>query len=551
MTKQRRSFDRAAALDALRREHFDVVVVGGGITGAGVALDAAQRGASVALIEANDFASGTSSKSSKLIHGGLRYLQQRDFALVYEALHERQRLLRNAPHLVEIQPFLLPVMGKDGVIPPALARAVGTVMWLYDIVGGWRLGRRHRRVSATEAAELFSPLRSERLGPSYVYYDCRADDARLCLGVIRTAVLRYGAVAANRVRATGLQKTEAGVVSGVDVTVDGAGGDSFTVSTSVVVNATGVATDTVRAWDEATPPHSVRPAKGVHVVVPRHRLPGAMAVVLPVPKDRRSIFCVPLRQFTYIGTTDTDYEGPLDDPECTEADVEYLLRAVNASTTAQLERSDVIATWAGLRPLVADRQQNDRTADLSRGQSLLATPSGVVSISGGKLTTYRQMAQDTVDLVFRQLGRAPVRCATAKTPIVGAVDPSRYVEAIQPSGRNAGMHPTAVEHLARRYGSESGLLIEWIRAEPALGRPIHPDLGYLRAEVRFAARFEMATAIADVLQRRTRAAIENAAASDDMVADVAALMAAELGWDAATTQRNIDEYLGPTRAPAT
>ena len=503
------SFDRAAALRRLADERFDVLVVGGGITGAGVALDAATRGLSVALVERDDFASGTSSKSSKLVHGGLRYLQQREVRLVYEALAERQVLRRTAPHLVRVLPFLLPVFTRDGLLPRRLARALGSVMWMYDLTGGLRIGKLHRRVSKDEALAYMPTLPAERLAASYVYYDAQADDARLTLAIARTAA-DHGAAVTNYTRLVGLDKDAAGRVSAARIVADGA---ELTVRADAVVNATGVWADDVRALDEGAHPRSIRPAKGVHITVPWSKVRNEIAVVVPVPKDRRSVFVVPWGDFTYVGTTDTDHDGPLDDPRCTPDDVEYLLRAINHSLVEPLGTADVLATWAGLRPLVRDAGSR-RTADLSRKHSVHRSGSGVVTVTGGKLTTYRRMAADAVDEVVTFLGRGG-RSRTKRLPVHGA------------AGCDARDLDPA---LAARHGGDAREVAALAAADPTLATPMVPGLPYLRAEVVHAVRTEMARTLDDVLSRRTRARLlardDTAAAADD----VAALMAGELGW---------------------
>jgi len=380
------AFNRSAALHHLESTDFDVVVIGGGITGVGCALDAASRGLRTALIERDDFASGTSSKSSKLVHGGIRYLQQGDVRLVYEALAERQILRRNAPHLVKVLPFLIPIFSTKGVVNRKLARAMGTAMWMYDLTGGLRIGKMHKRVSKKQALEWFPTLPAEKLMPSYLYYDAEADDARLVVTVARTAALRFGATVVNRAAVTGLHKDANGRVNGVVVTADDR---TFTVSTKAVVNAAGVWSDDVRAIDEGTHPRSIRPAKGVHITVPWSKVRNTVAAVIPVPGDKRSVFVVPWEQFTFVGTTDTDYTGPIDDPQCDDDDIEYLLRALNGSITETVTTDDILGTWAGLRPLVADPEASGRTADLSRRHKVRRSDSGVVTITGGKLTTYR------------------------------------------------------------------------------------------------------------------------------------------------------------------
>ncbi|MEA2717219.1 MAG: glycerol-3-phosphate dehydrogenase, partial [Actinomycetota bacterium] len=319
--------DRATALAGLAGRRFDVLVVGGGITGAGVALDAASRGLRTALVERGDFASGTSSASSKLVHGGLRYVSQGELGLVAQALAERQRLLENAAHLVRPLPFVLPLAGGA-----AAARSVGTALSLYDLAGGARIGQVHRRLTVAEARARVPALRDDAFSRAYLYLDAHADDARLTLAVVRTAVLDHGAVAANHAAVVGLLRGRTGRVVGARVRADG---DEIEVRASVVVNAAGVWADGVGGLEEragAVSVATIRPAKGVHVTVSRSRLPADAAAVLPVPADGRSIFVVPWpgTDRVYVGTTDTDYDGDLDQPRCTASDVDYLLGAVNA-----------------------------------------------------------------------------------------------------------------------------------------------------------------------------------------------------------------------------
>jgi len=513
-------FDRAENLARLGRERFDVVVVGGGITGCGVALDAASRGLRTALVERDDFSSGTSSKSSKLVHGGVRYLQQGEFRLVYEALHERHIALRNAPHLVKVLPFLIPIFTRDGLVNRRLARAIGTAMWLYDLTGGIRIGRVHRRVRRDEALAHMPTIRADRIASAYLYYDAQADDSRLTLAVARTAAA-HGAAVANRAGVTAFRRDTSGAVSGVTIHADGRDLD---VDAAVVVNAAGVWADDVRALDEGAHPHSIRPAKGVHVTVPWSRVRNDIAAIVPVRHDGRSIFVVPWGDFTYIGTTDTDYDGPLDDPQCTADDVRYLLDAVNRVVTDPLDESDVVATWAGLRPLVAGGTVGEKTADLSRRHAVRTSPGGVVTVTGGKLTTYRRMAADTVDEVVTRLGRGgPSR--TKKLRLVGADGPA-----------------PADEHLAGRYGGEAVEVLRLIEADATLGDPLVPGLPYRRAEAVFAVRHEMATTLDDVLSRRTRARLLGRDATDAAAPGVARLIAPELGWSAEEVERQVATY---------
>lgn len=539
--RQPRAFDRDTALGHLAERRFDVVVIGGGVTGAGVALDAAARGLSTALVEARDLASGTSSASSKMVHGGLRYLQSHDYHLVYEALAERQRLLRNAPHLVRPLPFLIPLFGKPGrtgslTVARSVAKAYGTALWLYDLTGGWRIGKRHRRISADAALAHVPGLRTDQLAASFVYWDAQADDARLTLTLARTAVLNHGATVATWSPVVAVL-SDAGAVTGVRLA------DGTEVHAKVVVNAGGVWSSEVDGLAPAHDGHvALRPAKGVHITVPADRLPCDHAAILTVPGDRRSVFVVPwdlgsaaprepggAGRFTYVGTTDTAYDGPLDQALTTPADVEYLLGAVNHWTSADLTPADVTGSWAGLRPLVAGA--SSRTADLSRRHLVTTSPAGVVTVTGGKLTTYRLMAAEAVDAVMARLGRPFLRYSpTRRLPLWGS---EGWDEVVAPGASDRlGLPPATLAHLAGRYGGEARAVAALVAADPDLGAPLVAGLPYLRAEAVFAARHEMAHTLLDVLARRTRAWLLDRRATVAAASDAAALVGAELGWSA-------------------
>ncbi len=510
-------------LDRLRGESFDVLVVGGGITGVGCALDAASRGLRTALVERHDFASGTSSKSSKLIHGGLRYLQQREIGLVYEALAERQILRHTAPHLVRILPFLLPVFkGKDGLFDRRISRIVGMSMWMYDFTGGLRIGKLHKKIDTARAKAHVPTLRDDRIAYGYLYYDARADDARLTLASAQTAA-QHGAAIANRTDVVDVLKDGGGICVGVRVRADD---DEFEIRATHVVNATGVWADDVRSLDEGSRTTTIRPAKGVHITVPWSRIRNDIAAVVPVPKDRRSVFVVPWGEHTYVGTTDTDYDGDVDEPQCTGDDVRYLLSAINFSTDAQLDESDVTGTWAGLRPLVKSAE-SARTADLSRRASITRSSSGVLTVTGGKLTTYRRMAADTIDDVVAALGR-------------GGKSPTKRI--VLQGGADHDDSETD-DHLRSRYGTEHAAVSAIAREQPAFADPLAPGLPYLTAEAVYAARHEMATTLDDVLSRRTRARLLDRAATAAAAPRVASIIAAELGWSPDRTQREIDEFV--------
>lgn len=535
------SWDRQAALRDLRHSPFDVLVIGGGITGAGVALDAVSRGHSVALVERDDLASGTSSKSSKLVHGGLRYLQQGDVRLVYEALHERKRLRRNAPHLVRVLPFMIPILTKDGLISKKIARALGSALWMYDITGGWRIGRLHRRLSGKAARSHLPTMRKDRLASAYLYFDAEADDARLTLAVTRSAV-DLGAVAATRAEVVAIERH--GDMSEVTLR-DGLSGESFTTRARCVVNATGVWADELRRLDEGIHPRTIRPAKGVHVTVPWSKVRNDIAVVIPVPKDKRSLFVIPwvangdgTFKYTYIGTTDTDYKGPIDEPQCTKDDIDYVLRALNASVTTDVTHDDVLAVWSGLRPLVttaSDSKTAARTADLSRRHSVSASENGMITVTGGKLTTYREMAEDTVDKVDAFLGTSR-RCRTKRLRLRGH-------EGFTPTSKPAWLTPSVIDHLDNRYGSDAHGVVALAVADPDLARPLIDGLPYLRAEAIYAVTHEMALTLDDVLSRRTRSRLFDRRATVTVASEVARLIATPLHWSQADIDRHVREFV--------
>jgi glycerol-3-phosphate dehydrogenase len=536
------SIVRSDQISRLKSGGFDVIVIGGGITGVGVALDAASRGLRTALVERDDFASGTSSKSSKLVHGGLRYLQQGEVRLVYEALHERQRLRRNAPHLVSLLPFMLPILTKDGLVSRKIARALGSALWMYDITGGARIGRIHRRLRKKKALAHMPTMPSQRLASAYIYYDAQADDARLCLSVAFTAA-DHGAVVVNRCAVTALTRDASGRANGVSVRCDG---ESFDVSAKVVINAAGVWTDEIRTFETGVDPDTIRPAKGVHVTVPWEKVRNDIAVVIPVPKDKRSLFVVPWGPrpdgtftHTYVGTTDTDYRGPVDDPQCTKDDIDYVLRALNASVTTGVTADDVTGVWAGLRPLVKQVNASDgtgqggkaaRTADLSRRHLVHRGESGIITVTGGKLTTYREMAQDTVDAAIELLSGTSVgRCRTKRLKLRGAMRP-----------RTDG---SLDAHLESRFGSEAHLIRAMIATQPNLAEPLVNGLPYVRAEAIHAFTHEMATTLDDVLVRRTRCLLFDREATLAAARSVAELVAPVAGWDATRVDAEVAAFV--------
>jgi len=526
---------RVELLRVMSGTDYDVVVIGAGMTGAGVAVDAASRGLKVALIDKGDVASGTSSKSSKMVHGGLRYLQQKEFRLVYENLRERQRLLENAPFLVRPLPFLIPLFAKNGAMAKALVKGYSGALRIYDLSGGWRIGQRYRKVTPGEAIAHLPTLNTEHLVAGFLYLDARGDDARVALTLARTAI-DLGADVTNYLRAEAIDHNETGRAKGVRVR-DELDGTVLTLRTKTVVNATGVWADEVFSMAEHRESHRITPAKGVHVSVPRDRLPADVAAVMSVPGDRRSIFVVPFEDapYTFIGTTDTAYADALDRPECTPEDLAYLLSAVNASTSSNLTPDDVTGVWAGLRPLLAPHDGatlNERTADLSRRHQVTDSRDGVIHITGGKWTTYRQMAEDAVNALRPYLPDL----SGAKT------------KNLRLHGVGAWLPTTGLEHhLHGRYGDDARAILDIVRDFPHLGEPMIERQPYVGAEFIYAVRSEMALTLEDLLTRRTRAHLHDARATAAAAPTIARLVAPELGWGRSQTDEQVRNYLDLVR----
>jgi glycerol-3-phosphate dehydrogenase len=525
------SFQRDRVLGDLSATTYDLVVVGAGMTGAGVALDAASRGLHVALIDGGDIGSGTSSKSSKMVHGGLRYLQQREFRLVYENLRERQRLLENAPFLVRPLPFLVPLFGRNGVASKALVKGYSTALRIYDLSGGWRIGKRHQKVTREQALAHLPTLNADRLVAGFLYFDARGDDARVALAIAKTAAIDFDADVASYLRAIDITHDATGRVNAV-VAHDLLGDTTITIATNAVVNATGVWADDLFTMAEHESSHRITPAKGVHVSVARERLPADVAAVFNVPGDRRSIFVVPFEDapYTYIGTTDTAYVGDFDEPHCTPEDVAYLLDAANASTSSSLTTADVTGLWAGLRPLLAPvdgKAVKERTADLSRRHRVTDSGDGVVHITGGKWTTYRQMAEDTVDALRPYSTNLP-RTKTKRLRLHGVGDwrPTTALES----------------HLYERFGDDARTILEMIHEDESLAIAPIEGQPYVGGEFIFSVRSEMATSLIDLLTRRTRAHLHDARATLAAATTIAELVASELGWDETQVRAQVDTY---------
>ncbi|GDY31013.1 glycerol-3-phosphate dehydrogenase [Gandjariella thermophila] len=528
---------RAAAWQAIGESELDVLVIGGGVVGAGAALDAASRGLSVALVEARDWAAGTSSRSSKLIHGGLRYLEQRDFALVREALKERALLLhRLAPHLVRPVPFLLPLrhrVWERGYI--------GAGVLLYDTMGGARALPRHRHLSRRRALQVAPSLREDALVGAIQYYDAQVDDARHTMMIARTAA-QLGATVLTRARVTGLVR-DGDRVTGAHV-LDVETGGEVVVRARRVISATGVWTDELHQAAAAAKPFSVRASKGVHIVVPRDRVRLDTGLILRTEKS--VLFVIPWGKHWIIGTTDTDWDLDKAHPAASRADVDYILDHVNAVLRTPITRDDIEGVYAGLRPLLAG--QSADTAQLSREHAVATPAPGLVTVAGGKYTTYRVMARDAVDAAARGLGRAVPPSRTEHLPILGAVGYHELWIDRHVVAERAGLPVATVEHLLRRYGSGVRDLLELIAERPELGTPIPGAEEYLRAEAYYAVSHEGALHLEDVLTRRLRVSIEESDRGLFAAAEVASLIAPLLGWDDATTQREVRLYADRVRA---
>ncbi len=523
--------ERAATISRLRDESFDVVVVGGGSTGAGAALDAVTRGLSVALLEARDFASGTSSRSSKLIHGGLRYLEQAEFHLVREALRERSLLLNViAPHLVAPVTFLYPLEHRFW------ERAyVGAGMFLYDELGGHKGMRRHRHLSKRKALALAPALRPDSLIGALQYDDAQVDDARHTLTVARTAA-RFGAAVTSSTSVIGFLR-EGGRVTGVRVR-DHVSGEEFEVRARVVINATGVWTDELQHMVGEKGKFHVTASKGIHLVVPRDRLQLDTGLILRTEKS--VLFVIPWGRHWLIGTTDTEWKLDKAHPAATRADIDYVLGHLNAVLEQPLGHEDVEGVYAGLRPLLTGESAN--TSRLSREHAVAVPLPGLVAVAGGKYTTYRVMAKDAVDAAVRGLEAQVAESVTHITPLLGADGYQALWNGRYRLATSSGLHVARIEHFLRRYGSRTHELLELIQARPELTEPLPGADDYLAVEALYAASHEGALHVDDVLARRTRISIESWDRGEAAAEPVARLMAEVLGWPDDVIAREVELY---------
>ncbi len=528
---------RAAAWQRLGAQQFDVVVIGGGVVGSGCALDAATRGLKVALVEARDFASGTSSRSSKMFHGGLRYLEQLEFGLVREALHERElSLTRLAPHLVKPMPFLFPLTHRWWERPYTAAG-----IFLYDSLGGAKSVPAQKHLTRAGALRLSPGLKRSSLIGGIRYYDTVVDDARHTMTVARTAA-HYGAVVRCSTQVVALLR-EGDRVIGVRVR-DSEDGSITEVRGHVVVNATGVWTDEIQALSKQRGRFQVRASKGVHVVVPRDRIVSDVAIILRTAKS--VMFVIPWGSHWIIGTTDTDWNLDLAHPAATKADIDYILGTVNTVLATPLTHADIDGVYAGLRPLLAG--ESEETSKLSREHAVAVPAPGLVAIAGGKYTTYRVMAEDAIDTAVQFIPARVAPSITEKVSLQGADGYFALINQVEHVGERVGLHPYRVRHLLDRYGSLMDDVLALAAGSPELLNPIKEAPGYLRVEALYAVIAEGALHLEDILARRMRISIEYPHRGVDCAREVADIVAAPLGWTAEDVNREVANYTARVEA---
>lgn len=522
---------RASNLARMQRETFDIAVIGGGITGAGVALDAAIRGLSVALVEKRDFASGTSSRSSKLIHGGLRYLENFQFGLVRESLHERAVLSRMAPHLSQPLRFLVPVYYSKDRSPLGsnkLKLSIG--LWLYDLLAGAQKIARHRWLSPDDAIHLAPALDRAGLRGAFIYYDCLTDDSRLVIEVIKAAAC-HGALVANYAAVRALRKDDRGTAVRIE---DELTGQSFELRARVVVNAAGVWSDEVSRLSNTKASSKLRPSKGIHVVLPSEMFQNQTAVLIPSLGENRFLFVIPWQGRTVVGTTDADYSGDLDKPRAEPSETGRVVEsAARAFPAAQLSSADVISTFAGLRPLIA--ADGESTKDVSRKEEIFENEQGLLTITGGKLTTWRRMAERVVDLAGRRLesihGVARHKAhhgSTENVRLAGGAVAGAEDEAAE-AAREFDIPISTVKHLIGSYGGNYRVVLALTRESEHLKSRLIGSLPHIEAEVVYAARYEMAATMEDFLSRRTRLELLARDHGSSSAGRVASLLAGEAG----------------------
>ena len=525
---------RDEALKSLATDTFDVLVIGGGVTGVGAALDAASRGLKVALVDASDLASGTSSRSSKLIHGGLRYLEQYDFKLVREALHERELMVSSlAPHLVKPLAFLYPLHEKVRE-----RTYVGAGLALYDALRGFqRALPGHKHISQKKIAEIAPSLRPDIVTGAIKYFDAQVDDARHTMMIARTAV-RHGAVIATNVRVESLVKDGKRVL-GVKAR-DTETGKLITIKATATVMCAGIWSDELHESFGLKAGYNVTMSKGVHIVLPKSAIKSKEGIILKTAVS--VLFLIPWADKWIVGTTDTPYTGDRRNPLAERADVEYIINEANKVLKPKLKIEDVIGVYAGLRPLVANKKDSS-TTKLSREHTVDRSAPGFVSIAGGKYTTYRVMGKDVIDLAGVELRRIVADSVTEKLPIVGADGYFALVQQAERISEGSGLSTETIIHLLNRYGSLISEVLEIIENDPKLAKPLTKNLPYLKAEIYYAASHEGARSVDDVISRRTRLAFEAPNSAMDLATDVATIIAPVLGWTPKQKKDSVSAYI--------
>ena len=525
---------RETAISQLGTEQFDILVIGGGVNGVGAALDAAARGLKVALIEAQDIAAGTSSRSSKLIHGGLRYLEQYDFKLVREALHERELMVSTlCPHLVKPVGFLFPLTEKLKE-----RTYVGAGLALYDALRGFQRSLPwHKHLSQKQINEIAPSLRRDLVTGAIKYFDAQVDDARHTMAVARTAA-RHGAIIATKVSAESLIREGKRVV-GVNA-LDLASGKKIAIRATATVMCAGVWSDQLHERFELTPGYNVTMSKGAHIVMPGSAIKSDAGIIIKTPVS--VLFLIPWGDKWIVGTTDTPYEGDRAEPCATQEDVQYILDQANRVLKPKLRAKDIIGVYAGLRPLVANKK-SATTTKLSREHTVDRPAPGFVSIAGGKYTTYRVMAEDVIDRAVLELRRATKDSVTEKVPLVGADGYFALEQQTERIAQENGLAVETVTHLLNRYGSLISEILVIIKEQPKLAKRLDSDLPYIKAEIIYAASHEGAQSVDDVISRRTRLSFEAINHAVHLAEEVATLIAPVLGWSAKERKASIAHYL--------
>ncbi len=533
-TSQLNPQQRASALATLAADEFDILVIGGGVNGVGVALDAVTRGLKVALVESADYAAGTSSRSSKLIHGGLRYLEQYDFKLVREALHERELMVSTqCPHLVKPVSFLYPLTEKVKE-----RTYVGAGLALYDALRGFKRSLpSHKHLTGKTIANISPSLRQDIITGAIRYFDAQVDDARHTMMIGRTAA-RHGAVMATGVRVENLLRNGKKVI-GVEAT-DLITGKNLEIKAKATIMCAGVWSDELHKKFGITPGYSVAMSKGVHIVVPGDAIHSKDGIILKTPVS--VLFLIPWGDKWIVGTTDTPYEGDRANPMATPEDIQYILDQANRVLEPQLQAADILGVFAGLRPLVANNAKS-ATTKLSREHTVDRPAPGFVSLAGGKYTTYRVMAKDAVDLAVLDLRRLVNDSVTEKLPLIGADGFFALQQQITKLAQDASLSEETISHLLNRYGSLIEEILQIIQLNPELAERVTPDLPYLKAEILHAASHEGALSVEDVLLRRTRISFEAGDSGASIASAVAAIIAPVLNWSAADQKRSVAAFI--------